>query len=122
MSGQPKEGVCLEARSESKGYYEGTTTDSLGNYRLRGLLPHTTYLIRVVDKKDTGSIGIERSSPESVVVEVTSLIYFLIFLAIFCYSSELIKVSTTILSIQLGNYPILLNFNLDHFQYQALKF
>ncbi|XP_068661556.1 uncharacterized protein [Aristolochia californica] len=72
LSGQPKEGVSVEARSMSKGYYEETTTDSLGNYRLRGLLPDTTYHIKVVAKHNWGSSGIERASPESVTIKVGS--------------------------------------------------
>ncbi|XP_077219224.1 carbohydrate-binding-like fold isoform X2 [Tasmannia lanceolata] len=70
LSGQPKEGIFVEARSESKGYYEETTTDSSGNFRLRGLLPDTTYLVKVVAKEDLGSIRIERASPEFVAIEV----------------------------------------------------
>lgn len=70
LSGQPKEGVSIEARSESKGYYEETVTDSSGNYRLRGLHPDTTYVIKVVRKDGLGSTKIERASPESVTVKV----------------------------------------------------
>lgn len=70
LSGQPKEGVSIEARSESKGYYEETVTDSSGNYRLRGLHPDTTYIIKVVKKDGLGSSKIERASPESVIVQV----------------------------------------------------
>ncbi|OMO64027.1 hypothetical protein CCACVL1_22112, partial [Corchorus capsularis] len=70
LSGQPKEGVSVEARSESKGYYEETVTDSSGNYRLRGLLPDTTYSIKVVQKDGLGSAKIERASPESVAIKV----------------------------------------------------
>ncbi|KAL0418927.1 UNVERIFIED_CONTAM: Nodal modulator 1 [Sesamum radiatum] len=44
LSGQPKEGVSVEARAESKGFYEETVTDSSGSYRLRGLQPDTTYV------------------------------------------------------------------------------
>ncbi|XP_031274126.1 nodal modulator 1 [Pistacia vera] len=72
LSGQPKEGVSVEARSESKGYYEETVTDSSGNYRLRGLHPDTTYVIKVVKKDGLGSTKIERASPESVTVKVGS--------------------------------------------------
>ncbi|BFG23849.1 hypothetical protein CerSpe_101230 [Prunus speciosa] len=70
LSGQPKEGVLVEARSESKGFYEETVTDSSGSYRLRGLLPDTTYVIKVVKKDGSGSAKIERASPESVTVKV----------------------------------------------------
>ncbi|KAJ8623402.1 hypothetical protein MRB53_031931 [Persea americana] len=70
LSGQPKEGVSVEARSDSKGLYEETVTDSSGNYRLRGLLPDTSYAIKVKD--DLGSIKIERASPQFVAVEVGS--------------------------------------------------
>ncbi|EOX95297.1 Carbohydrate-binding-like fold [Theobroma cacao] len=70
LSGQPKEGVSIEARSESKGYYEETVTDSSGRYRLRGLVPDTTYSIKVVQKDGFGSAKIERASPESVAVKV----------------------------------------------------
>ncbi|BBG92681.1 Carbohydrate-binding-like fold, partial [Prunus dulcis] len=70
LSGQPKEGVLVEARSESKGFYEETVTDSSGSYRLRGLLPDTTYVIKVVKKDGLGSAKIERASPESVTVKV----------------------------------------------------
>lgn len=66
LSGEAKEGVSIEARSESKGFYEETVTDSSGSYRLRGLHPHTTYTIKVARKASS----IERASPESVVVEV----------------------------------------------------
>ncbi|GKA22501.1 nodal modulator 1 [Tanacetum coccineum] len=48
LSGQPKEGVSVEARSDLKGSYEETVTDSSGSYRLRGLHPNTSYTIRVV--------------------------------------------------------------------------
>ncbi|KAF8394679.1 hypothetical protein HHK36_020896 [Tetracentron sinense] len=72
LSGQPKEGVSVEARSESGGYYEETKTDSSGSYRLRGLLPDTAYLIKVVEKEDQGSPSIERASPESVALKVGS--------------------------------------------------
>lgn len=70
LSGQPKEGVSVEARSESKGYYEETVTDSSGSYRLRGLLPDTTYIIKVVKRDGFGSTKFERASPESVKVKV----------------------------------------------------
>ncbi|KAH7862687.1 hypothetical protein Vadar_008104 [Vaccinium darrowii] len=72
LSGQPKEGVPVEARSESKGFYEETVTDSLGNYRLRGLHPDTTYTVKVAEKGDLKSSRIERTSPESVSVKVGS--------------------------------------------------
>ncbi|KAL9435513.1 hypothetical protein AB3S75_021731 [Citrus x aurantiifolia] len=72
LSGQPKDGVSVEARSESKGYYEETVTDTSGSYRLRGLHPDTTYVIKVVKKDGFGSTKIERASPESVTVKVGS--------------------------------------------------
>lgn len=72
LSGQPKEGVLVEARSDSKGYYEETLTDSSGSYRLRGLLPDTVYVIKVGKKGDLDN-QIERASPESVVAEVRHL-------------------------------------------------
>ncbi|KAG9457834.1 hypothetical protein H6P81_002342 [Aristolochia fimbriata] len=72
LSGQPKESVSVEARSLTKGYYEETATDSSGNYRLRGLLPDTTYIIKVGAKYNSGSSRIERASPESVTVKVGS--------------------------------------------------
>lgn len=71
LSGQPKEGVSVEARSESKGYYEETVTDSSGSYRLRGLHPDTTYVIKVVKRDGLGSPKIERASPESIAVKVS---------------------------------------------------
>ncbi|KAF7804939.1 nodal modulator 1 [Senna tora] len=70
LSGQPKGGVPVEARSESKGYFEETLTDASGNYRLRGLLPDTTYVIKVAKKDGVGSSSIERASPDSVSVKV----------------------------------------------------
>lgn len=71
MSGQPKGEVSVEARSESKGYFEETVTDSSGNYRLRGLLPDTDYVVKVA-KRDVGSSNIERASPDSIAVKVSS--------------------------------------------------
>lgn len=70
LSGQPKEGVSVEARSESKGYYEQTLTDSSGSYRLRGLLPDTTYVIKVVKRDGFGNNKFERASPESINIKV----------------------------------------------------
>ncbi|XVF72762.1 hypothetical protein PTKIN_Ptkin12aG0146400 [Pterospermum kingtungense] len=70
LSGQPKEGVSIEARSKSKGYYEETVTDSSGSYRLRGLLPDTSYSIKVAQKDGFGSAKIERASPKSIPVSV----------------------------------------------------
>ncbi|KAJ3691869.1 hypothetical protein LUZ61_021033 [Rhynchospora tenuis] len=64
LSGQPKEGVFIEARSESEGFYEEATTDKSGNFRLRGLIPDTTYLVKVVPKETPDVVPIERSSPE----------------------------------------------------------
>uniref|UniRef100_A0A1D1Y1N7 Nodal modulator 1 n=1 Tax=Anthurium amnicola TaxID=1678845 RepID=A0A1D1Y1N7_9ARAE len=72
LSGQPKDGIHIEARSDSKGHYEETTSDYLGNYRLRGLIPNTKYIIRVVVKEDSNSLGIERASPESFTIQVGS--------------------------------------------------
>ncbi|KAF4370085.1 uncharacterized protein LOC115708837 [Cannabis sativa] len=72
LSGQPKEGVSVEARSESKGYYEETVTDSSGSYRLRGLLPDTTYVIKVVKRDGLGNNKLERASPESINIKVKS--------------------------------------------------
>lgn len=70
LSGQPKEGVSVEARAESKGLYEETVTDSTGFYRLRGLLPDTYYVIKVARKVASGGAMIERASPESLTVQV----------------------------------------------------
>nr|GMD68875.1 nodal modulator 3 [Ipomoea batatas] len=72
LSGQPKEGVSIEARADSEGFYEETVTDSSGNYRLRGLLPDTTYVIRVSRKVEYGSHHIERASPEYMTIKVGS--------------------------------------------------
>ncbi|KAF5745936.1 putative carboxypeptidase regulatory region-containingprotein [Tripterygium wilfordii] len=72
LSGLPKEGVSVEARSESEGYYEETITDSSGSYRLRGLLPDIIYMIKVAKKDGLASSAIERASPEFVTVEVGS--------------------------------------------------
>ncbi|GJT62017.1 hypothetical protein Tco_1005550 [Tanacetum coccineum] len=49
LSGQPKEGLSVEARSDLKGSYEETVTDSSGSYHLRGLHPDTSYTIRVYE-------------------------------------------------------------------------
>ncbi|KAD3338151.1 hypothetical protein E3N88_33672 [Mikania micrantha] len=70
LSGLPKEGVSVEARSDTKGYYVETITDSLGNYRLRGLHPDTTYTIKIAKINGLGTSNIERASPESVEVKV----------------------------------------------------
>lgn len=70
LSGLPKEGVSVEARSDTKGYYEETVTDSSGSYRLRGLQPDTTYTIRIAKIGVLDSSNIERASPESVDVKV----------------------------------------------------
>ncbi|CAA7030535.1 unnamed protein product [Microthlaspi erraticum] len=70
LSGQPQEGVSIEARSDSKGYYEETTSDINGNYRLRGLHPDTTYVIKVSKKTGSGNNKIERASPESVSLQI----------------------------------------------------
>ncbi|KAI3460746.1 hypothetical protein Pfo_017409 [Paulownia fortunei] len=70
LSGQPKEGVSVEARAESKGFYEETITDTSGSYRLRGLQPDTTYVIKIARKGELDGLHIERASPESVTVKV----------------------------------------------------
>lgn len=77
LSGQPKEGVYVEARSESKGYYEEAATDNMGNFRLRGLLPDTTYMVKIVAKDYLGVKTLERASPESIAVMVSA--FFLMF-------------------------------------------
>ncbi|KAL0848642.1 hypothetical protein Bca101_021889 [Brassica carinata] len=70
LSGQPQEGVAVEARSDSKGYYEETTSDIDGNYRLRGLHPGATYVIKVSKRNGSGKNNIERASPESVSLQI----------------------------------------------------
>lgn len=72
MSGQPKGEVSVEARAESKGYFEETVTDSSGNYRLRGLLPDTVYVVKVAKRDVMESSNIERASPDSIPVKVSS--------------------------------------------------
>lgn len=70
ISGQPKDGVLVEARSESKGFYEEALTDSNGNYRLRGLIPGTRYTVRVARKDGLKNARIERASRESLSIQV----------------------------------------------------
>ncbi|KAI0511559.1 hypothetical protein KFK09_012189 [Dendrobium nobile] len=72
ISGQPKESVCVEARSESNDFYEEATTDVTGSFRLRGLLPGKTYTIKLATKEEPGlgSSRIERSSPDHLSVKV----------------------------------------------------
>ncbi|KAE9598205.1 hypothetical protein Lal_00003964 [Lupinus albus] len=70
LSGEPKGGVSVEARAESKGYFEETVTDSSGNYRLRGLHPDTVYFVKVSKRDVLGNSNIERASPDSVAVKV----------------------------------------------------
>ncbi|CAJ1874972.1 unnamed protein product [Sphenostylis stenocarpa] len=70
LSGQPKGEVSVEARSESKGYFEETVTDSSGNYRLRGLQPDTVYVVKVARRDAVGSSNVERASPDSIAVKV----------------------------------------------------
>lgn len=71
LSGQPKGEVSVEARSESKGYFEETVTDSNGNYRLRGLQPDTVYVVKVARRDAVGSSNIERASPDSIAIKVS---------------------------------------------------
>lgn len=71
LTGQPKDGVFVEARSESTGYYEEATTDSVGRFRLRGLVPGSTYSIRVVAKDNPRFAAVERASPEYLSVNVS---------------------------------------------------
>ncbi|XP_020700628.1 nodal modulator 1 [Dendrobium catenatum] len=72
ISGQPKESVYVEARSESNDFYEEATTDVTGSFRLRGLLPGKTYTIKLATKEEPGlgSSRIERSSPDHLSVKV----------------------------------------------------
>ncbi|KAG8045309.1 hypothetical protein GUJ93_ZPchr0008g12534 [Zizania palustris] len=70
LTGQPKEGVFVEARSESRGYYEEATTDSFGRFRLRGLVPGSTYSIRVIGKDNPRFAAVERASPQYVSIDV----------------------------------------------------
>ncbi|KAK9747603.1 hypothetical protein RND81_02G002700 [Saponaria officinalis] len=70
LSGEPKEGITIEARAELEGYYEETTSDSSGYYRLRGLLPNSTYIVKVTKKNSLNGAGIERASPDSLTVKV----------------------------------------------------
>jgi hypothetical protein len=76
LTGQPKEGVFVEARSESTGYYEEATTDSFGRFRLRGLVPGSTYSIRVAAKDNLQFAAVERASPDYLSVDVSLNIFF----------------------------------------------
>ncbi|CAA2967005.1 Nodal modulator 1 [Olea europaea subsp. europaea] len=69
LSGQSVEGISVEARADSKAFYE-SLTDSSDSYRLRGLQPNTTYVIKVARKGELDRTQIERASPESVAVKV----------------------------------------------------
>jgi hypothetical protein len=60
----------------SKGYFEETVTDSSGYYRLRGLLPDTVYAVKVAKRDVMGSSNIERASPDSVSVKVSTWFLF----------------------------------------------
>jgi hypothetical protein len=71
LTGQPKEGVFIEARSESRGYYEEATTDYFGRFRLRGLVPGSTYSERVAAKDSIRLAAVERASPEFVSIDVS---------------------------------------------------
>eukprot|EP00271_Cylindrocystis_brebissonii_P022943 TRINITY_DN908_c0_g2_i1.p1 TRINITY_DN908_c0_g2~~TRINITY_DN908_c0_g2_i1.p1 ORF type:complete len:904 (-),score=223.07 TRINITY_DN908_c0_g2_i1:598-3060(-) len=82
LAGQAEEGVPVEARSLEGGRYETAVSDSRGLYRLRGLLPNTTYTIAVVLKgaaaggaasTDAAPVvsRIERASPAVVDVKIT---------------------------------------------------
>ena len=62
----------------SKGYFEETVTDSSGYYRLRGLLPDTVYAVKVAKRDVMGSSNIERASPDSVSVKVSTWFLFTI--------------------------------------------
>ncbi|EFJ25434.1 hypothetical protein SELMODRAFT_414113 [Selaginella moellendorffii] len=71
LTGKPEEGVTVEARSDSGLYYEETATDADGKYRLRGLVPNTTYNVKVVVKEEVdGPPRLERASPSVYPVEV----------------------------------------------------
>ncbi|KAI4319166.1 hypothetical protein MLD38_032798 [Melastoma candidum] len=70
LSGQPRDGVLVEARSELKGFYEEALTDSNGNYRLRGLVPGTRYTVKVARKDGLKNARLERASPESLSIQV----------------------------------------------------
>ncbi|KAJ7534510.1 hypothetical protein O6H91_13G097300 [Diphasiastrum complanatum] len=72
LSGKPEEGISMEARAESRGYYDETVTDADGKYRLRGLLPDTSYVVKVVIKNDTEGVRIERASPQYAAIQVHS--------------------------------------------------
>lgn len=74
----------MEARSVSKGYYEETVTDSSGSFRLRGLVPETTYAIKVVKKDGLGTTRIERASPESVTIQVMPFGFLCFLFPFFC--------------------------------------
>ena len=70
----------MEARSESKGHYEETTSDSFGNYRLRGLLPGSTYVVCVVSSIESEGVGIDRASPKSATIHVSLSNIFIYFM------------------------------------------
>ena len=54
-----------------KGEHEETQSDNNGQYRIRGLIPGVSYEVRV--KEDTNvDQRIERATPKSVAVKVTS--------------------------------------------------
>ena len=71
LTGHPKEGVFVEARSESTGFYEEATTDAFGRFCLRGLVPGSTYSIRVVAKDNLQFAVVERASPKYLSVNVS---------------------------------------------------
>ena len=73
LIGKPEEGISIEARAESKSYYEEAISDAEGKYRLRGLKPDTIYSIKVSLKDDDNtefSSRIERASPSSYKLQV----------------------------------------------------
>lgn len=64
----------MEARAESKGFYEETVTEASGIYRLRGLQPNTTYVIKIARKGEPDGKPIERASPASFIIEVSLIV------------------------------------------------
>lgn len=75
LSGKAAEGVSVGAWSQDGEFNGDTVTDKEGKYRLRGLVPQSSYTVRVMTRTGSGAeVEVERAVPTSARVQVRNVV------------------------------------------------
>lgn len=106
LNGKPESGLLMEVQGQADcgNLQEETTTEENGNFRIRGLQPRCTYVFRLKPNAEANA-HIQRTSPESIPVQISQDIHGLRLIAFHPISRT--DVSVHVVSVQPEHYRTL---------------